>query len=285
MRICKSWSSLKSIFNMRLRGIAFDVIFLLLAFVCILQISGCATMEAGSFIINGDSYMKKGQYDKAISEYAKAIEIDPKYAEAYKGRGSGYTMKRQYNKAIEDLNKAIQLEPVNAEAKYYRGLAYAKTGQYDKAISDFSKCIEIVQNRPASYSYTFKTSPGQTITPKYFSSPSPYYMRGYIYLMRKEYDKALPDINKAIDLHHPNRAGAHNARALIWHGKCQYDKAISDSTKAIEIDPKLAMAYVTRGNAFKKIGQIEKACADWKKACALGRCYKYNNAKSRGACE
>jgi tetratricopeptide (TPR) repeat protein len=63
----------------------------------------------------GKAYVDKGQYDLAISDYnkaieIKAIEIDPGYSEAYCNRGFAYAGKGEYDQAISDLNRAIELE-------------------------------------------------------------------------------------------------------------------------------------------------------------------------------
>ena len=50
----------------------------------------------------GLSWHKKGDYDKAISAYTKAIELNPEYAEAYCNRGPVYTEKGQYDRGIPD---------------------------------------------------------------------------------------------------------------------------------------------------------------------------------------
>jgi len=38
----------------------------------------------------GNAYYKKGQTDRAIADYGKAIGLDPKYAHAYNNRGNAY---------------------------------------------------------------------------------------------------------------------------------------------------------------------------------------------------
>ncbi len=53
-----------------------------------------------------------------------------------------------------------------------------------------------------------------------------------------------------------------------------YNGTISDYTKAIELDPDYTYAYVNRGVAKEIIGDLNGACADWKKAASLG----YTNA-------
>jgi len=54
----------------------------------------------------GKTYASKGQYDQAISDFNKAIEIDPGFATAYNNRGIAYFYKREYDKAWEDVRKA-----------------------------------------------------------------------------------------------------------------------------------------------------------------------------------
>ena len=53
--------------------------------------------ETAIHLFKGDSYGNKGQYDQAISEYTKFIEINPEYAEAYNNRGAVYEKKGQYD--------------------------------------------------------------------------------------------------------------------------------------------------------------------------------------------
>jgi len=64
-------------------------------------------------------------------------------AEAYTSRGLAYLYKGQYDQAISDCNRAIEINPRNIETLNIRGDAYRFKGQYDKAISDFNKAIEI----------------------------------------------------------------------------------------------------------------------------------------------
>ena len=87
----------------------------------------------------GVSYQDKGQWDKAIAEYNKAIEINPSYAEAYYNRGVAYGRKGQYDQAISDCNKVIELNPSYAKAYYNRGVAHYFKGKYDKAWEDVLK--------------------------------------------------------------------------------------------------------------------------------------------------
>ena len=56
-----------------------------------------------------DYYDNKGQYDKAIEDYNRAIALDPNYASAYFNRGLAYEMLGNKSMAISDYRKACDL--------------------------------------------------------------------------------------------------------------------------------------------------------------------------------
>ena len=62
-----------------------------------------------------------------------------KDAEAYNHRGIAYDSKGQYDQAISDYNKALELNPMDALAYYNRGVAYYSRKDYDKAWDDVYK--------------------------------------------------------------------------------------------------------------------------------------------------
>jgi len=54
-------------------------------------------------------YSRREQYDQAIVDFNKALEIDPKNMEAYISRGKAYYFKGEYNKSWGDIKKAQEL--------------------------------------------------------------------------------------------------------------------------------------------------------------------------------
>jgi tetratricopeptide (TPR) repeat protein len=56
----------------------------------------------------GVGYRNKGQYDQVISDYNKAIEINPKYALAYYNMGCIYSFQNNFSKALKYLELAFQ---------------------------------------------------------------------------------------------------------------------------------------------------------------------------------
>jgi tetratricopeptide (TPR) repeat protein len=75
------------------------------------------------FFDNGVTKTEKEEYKAAISDYSKAIKINPQYADAYFYRGCAKHRLEDYKGAISDFSKAIQINPNYVDAYYYRGLA------------------------------------------------------------------------------------------------------------------------------------------------------------------
>jgi hypothetical protein len=98
---------------------------------------------AQAHLKQGDAYVEQGQWDEAITEYSKAIELDPELAEAYSSRGYAYVCKLELDKAMADCNRAIELDPNFARAYYNRGYAYLEKGEVIEAISDLGWCISV----------------------------------------------------------------------------------------------------------------------------------------------
>jgi tetratricopeptide (TPR) repeat protein len=80
-----------------------------------LQIKGCTALierdakDAMAYHNRGIAYQFKGDLDRAIADYNKAIELRPSYARAYESRGSAYASKGVFTNAVADVTKATEL--------------------------------------------------------------------------------------------------------------------------------------------------------------------------------
>lgn len=59
----------------------------------------------------GVRYLSESNYEEAIIAFTAAIEIDPKQAPAYVGRGDAHMGMEDYDLAEQDFNKALELDP------------------------------------------------------------------------------------------------------------------------------------------------------------------------------
>jgi tetratricopeptide (TPR) repeat protein len=114
--------------------------------------------ESNMFFLRATVYDKEGAYDKAIADYSKAIELDPKFGVAYYRRGVNYHNKDEWAKAIQDFNKAQELFPFDTEVYYKRGLSYEKKGNFDEAKFNYTVVIELDPKNAQAYYSTIKAN-------------------------------------------------------------------------------------------------------------------------------
>ena len=233
------------------------------------------TQAARRYCDSGDSYRDLGEYQRAIVDYHKAIELDPYYSLAYYNRGLCYQEQLQYqlaiedsyngiedydktfeyfdlatldSKAIEDFDKAIELDPYYSLAYYNRGLCYQEQLQYQRAIEDWDKVIELDPNDPY-YAY------------------QAYYNRGICYRLMGQDQRAIEDWDKVIGLD-PNCPEAYDDRGRSYQDLGQYQLAIEDFDKAIELRP-TSRRYLFRGHYYRRLGQHQRAIEGYDKAIEL----------------
>lgn len=87
-----------------------------------------------------------GRYEDAIKHYQEAIRLKPDYPEAHYNMGYIFYQKYTYFKAIEEFSEAIKLDPNYAKAYNNRGLAYIMLRKFKEAKADFEKAIQLEPN-------------------------------------------------------------------------------------------------------------------------------------------
>jgi tetratricopeptide (TPR) repeat protein len=190
--------------------------------------------KARPFAIRGYSYATLGNWDMAISDYSRAIEINPKYyTEAYTDRGVSYGNLNQWDKAITDYSTAIGIDAKSTDAFTNRGVAYCNLGQWEKAIADFNRAIKI--NPKCKEAYT---------------------NRGIANCNLGKWDNAIEDFSKAIG-NDPEDVNAFYNRGNTYGNLGQWEKAITDFSRVIEINPNFTQAYTNRDIVYRKL-QSEK---------------------------
>ena len=88
-------------------------------------------------------------YDKAIKDLSKAIELDPDDSYNYYYRGEIFYSIKQYSNAIKDYLKAKEITNEIISEKYiYLNIAinYREIGDYNKALSYYNKEIELKED-------------------------------------------------------------------------------------------------------------------------------------------
>lgn len=107
--------------------------------------------QSRELLMSGDQKLQKRFFNGAISDYNRAIELDPEYKQAFNHRGLAKFYLNDFNSAIRDYDRALEIDPKFIEAYYNRGLAYYGAKDYSAAISDFDKVIEMESKDANSY--------------------------------------------------------------------------------------------------------------------------------------
>jgi protein O-mannosyl-transferase len=193
----------------------------------------------------GIAYTNLREWELAISDFSKAISVDPKSAAVYADRGFVYGMTGQPEEAIADFTTALKIDPVNSKALQNRGVAYVNTGQDDKAIADFQKTIQI--------------------EPKYIKA---YVNLGLIYLQQKKFDDAIEISKKGLKIV-PQVEELFTTLGNCWLEKGENDKAIDQFQNSIRMNGEDLDAVLGLAAAFYNKKDLVAANGFYAKAASI----------------
>ena len=186
----------------------------------------------------GEKLYQSGDYDRAITEYNRSISLRANYTDAYIARGSAYRRKGNYSRAIDDYTRAIEYGGSRAEVYNYRGYAHSERGDTEKAIADFSQALRLRRDYVDAY-----------------------VNRAHAYSNTGDHNRAIDDYSQVLRLE-PRNASAWNRRGSAWHRIGEDQKALADFSQAIAIRPDYALAWHNRGNVYFNTGDYRKALTD-----------------------
>lgn len=98
---------------------------------------------------NGQAWVKQGEFESAILDFSKAIELDPKNPLPYNARGLARVNTGALDDAIADFTQAITLDPTRRVPFVNRAAARVDKGDLDGAIADCTKAIALDQKNAA----------------------------------------------------------------------------------------------------------------------------------------
>ncbi|CAF3631419.1 unnamed protein product [Rotaria sp. Silwood1] len=233
----------------------------------------------------GIVHNEKGEYDKALEYYEKALQIriqsfppnHPSLAPTYSNIGSVYNDKGEYDKALEYYKKALAIQ-MKFLSPYHSsllttynniGLVYNHKAEYDKALEYYEKALAIEMKSLPSYHPSFANT---------------YTNIGLVYNDKGEYDKALEHYKKALEIqmkglppYHPSFATTYTNIGSVYNRKCEYNKALEYYEKALEIQIKslppyhslLLTTYSNIGFVYNDKGEYDKALEYYEKALEI----------------
>ncbi len=200
----------------------------------------------------GALLMDLNRYEESKKDFDRAVALQPQFAFAYNNRGMLMHKMENDSAALYDYNKAIEMKPEFTEAYFNRGIIFENFKQHDEALNDYNKVVALNPNYILVYNN-----------------------RGNILMNAKRYDEALSDYNKTIELN-PNSPNAYLNMGTLYTYEQKYEDAIANYTKALELAPDFGQGYYNRAIVENTMGKNEPCCADLQKAISL----KYTPAEN-----
>ena len=217
---------------------------------------------------------------KAVENFEKAIEKDPKFATAYALAADAYSLIGYYKfqgfpekTAIERAkvmaNKALELDPNSSEAFAALGIValYEKNGE--KAAKLYRKAVKLKPNNATArqrYAWMLTTyeSLDEAISEMRLAQKSdPVSINTNLNLTRllrlnRQPDDALIFCKRALEMD-PDSKAANVFLAEIYEQKKNYEKAITTLKKVIKTFPDEASSKLTLSRVYAKTGEKKKA--------------------------
>jgi tetratricopeptide (TPR) repeat protein len=198
-----------------------------------------------------DSYiaqLQKKDVDGAITDLSRAIDLNPRYVEAFFIRGQCLFLKRDLDKALSDYDKVIALAPwAGGVERVYntRSVIQVLKGDLEKAFKDVEQAIALNPNYADAYSN-----------------------RGLIRSFRNDQAGAASDYEKSIALDSKSPATYIN-RGILFFESGNLARAATDFNRAVELAPNTAKPYVDLGVLHTLNGEVDLAVTHLKKAYSL----------------
>ncbi len=165
-------------------------------------------------------------------------------------QGDYFNADLEFDDALFDDNDNLDA----LRGSYYCALTM---GYYDKALKRVNKFIELRPDSSVGYND-----------------------RGTIYLVTRDFEKALSDFNNVIEKGTGYPAIAYFNKAESLRELKRFDEAIQSYNIVISVNNKDARAYYKKGIAFSKIGSKDSACISFKTAKELGDTEAANEIKA-----
>jgi len=227
----------------------------------------------------GNAYNYKGQFELAIADFNRGLEIQPNYKNFYNNRAQSYYLLDSLELALKDLDKAIKLDPGYLDAYRNKGQVLYSMEDYDYAVRVYSRVISMAPyrallylSRAEAYLKLDKSEEAladfQKAADVHPRSYQAFYELGRWYSRNLDFQQALHHLEKARELN-PFHPDIYNELGNVYNQAQDFEKARDELNKAIEISPFLALAYNNRGISRFHLGEADSALFDFDKAIQI----------------
>jgi tetratricopeptide (TPR) repeat protein len=200
-----------------------------------------AQMYIGHFN-RGTAYRRAGDFDQAVSDFSKVLELKPGFARAYEARGMTEDDRGNRDKALADINEAIKRDDKAWQFLYSRAVVLRADGDADDALRDLDAAGDL--------------DAGAANIPL---------MRALVLADKGSYAEAREQINRVLSQGRGG-ASARYARAAVAFEEGRIEAAEEDADRALEFDGDFAAAHMLKGRILEERGDNAAARTRFNKA-------------------
>jgi len=201
--------------------------------------------DADAWYNKGVSLADLGRRDEAIHCYDRTLEIDPRYAKAWYNKGNSLDNLGRREEAIRCYDRALEIDPRDAKAWYNKGVSLDNLGRREEAIRCYDRALEI-DPRDAKAWYNKGVSLDN--------------------LGRRE--EAIHCYDRALEID-PRDADAWYNKGNSLDNLGRREEAIRCYDRALEIDPRYVFAWNNKGNSLDNFGRREEAIRCYDRALEI----------------
>lgn len=230
-----------------------------------------ATVQAQSakqYFKAGEDFAKANNYADAISQYTKAVELDPDYEKAYIQRANAYSRTGEYQLAAEDYDRAIVFDQKDAALYYLSGNEWYlhgnnqfALGRVTAAINMKNNFLEAYQVRLAVYmrmgEYELALEDGQKCL-KLEEDERSYYDLAQVYEKMEMYNEAEMAYQESIK---QNRrvVTTHYSYAQLLFQREKFEAAANELAQVLQMDPRHLEGILLQSQVLSAQGNYLKA--------------------------
>jgi len=226
----------------------------------------------------GNAAYKAKNFDKAITHYKKAIDMDPAEITFRSNLAAVHFEKKEYDECVKVCDKAIEIGRENradfkliAKAYNRAGNAYKKLGNLQAAKTAYEKAL--TEHRTPDYKQNLseietaikKAEEQAYINPELADQEK---LKGNECFKSGDWANAVKHYTEALK-RNPNDAKIYSNRAACYTKLNAFDLTIKDCDASIALDPSFVKAYLRKANVLKAMGQVQKAMEVYAKAMEL----------------
>jgi tetratricopeptide (TPR) repeat protein len=185
----------------------------------------------------GAAFFKLREFDRAIDDFSRAIELDDRTDEAWFGRGMARGRSGDLDGAVADLGVYIERHPRSSVALTKRGIRHLWNGDLERAEADFRQAIRIDPANAEAHDDL-----------------------GVIHAQRGDYAEAERHFRATL-AHDPSYQKAHHNLAMVHYLLDRNEQALEAVERSLRLRPDARDSLLLKSAILESLGRRREAQA------------------------